>query len=76
MFHLSKPRVLETNLNCSVRTNVVCDRSEPQIKVDLGEAGYDGLQYHVENNPICPIFQETYIFSKQSFHIGTFPVVE
>lgn len=40
MFYLSTSKLLETNINCSIKTNVVCDRSEPQIKVDLGKVGY------------------------------------
>jgi large subunit ribosomal protein L53 len=39
LFHISNPKVVETNLNCVIKPNVVCDRSEPEIKIDLLDSG-------------------------------------
>ncbi|XP_018330231.1 39S ribosomal protein L53, mitochondrial [Agrilus planipennis] len=36
-FSLTSSKVTNTNLNCIIKTNIVCDRSEPFIKVDLLE---------------------------------------
>ncbi|KAK0180264.1 hypothetical protein PV327_005926 [Microctonus hyperodae] len=35
LHYLSGPRVAKTNLNCVLKANVVCDRSEPTITCDL-----------------------------------------
>ncbi|XP_076274280.1 mitochondrial ribosomal protein L53 [Rhynchophorus ferrugineus] len=39
LYHVCAPKIQETNLNCSIKTNIVCDRSEPYIKVHLLESG-------------------------------------
>ncbi|CAH0560731.1 unnamed protein product [Brassicogethes aeneus] len=39
LYHITSPKVTETNLNCLIKTNVVCDRSEPEIKIDLNDSG-------------------------------------
>ena len=33
-FHISRPKTLTTNLNCTFKTKVVCDRSDPLIICD------------------------------------------
>ncbi|XP_044255246.1 39S ribosomal protein L53, mitochondrial isoform X2 [Tribolium madens] len=55
LFHISTPKVIETNLNCVIRPNVVCDRSEPEIKIDLVDSG---------------LFQERYVSCKQFNSFG------
>ncbi|XP_015587117.1 39S ribosomal protein L53, mitochondrial [Cephus cinctus] len=35
LFYLSTPKILGTNLYCALKTNIVCDRSEPTITFDL-----------------------------------------
>ncbi|XP_012252333.2 39S ribosomal protein L53, mitochondrial [Athalia rosae] len=35
MFFLNKPKVLATNLDCKIKTEIVCDRSDPVITCNL-----------------------------------------
>lgn len=35
LFYLSGPKVIGTNTNCRFKTNVVTDRSEPFVKIDV-----------------------------------------
>ncbi|CAG9855688.1 unnamed protein product [Phyllotreta striolata] len=56
LFHISKPYVLETNLSCIVKTNVVCDRSEPQIKIDLGDSRT--VKFLADNLTVLEILQQ------------------
>ncbi|XP_050298186.1 39S ribosomal protein L53, mitochondrial [Anthonomus grandis grandis] len=39
LYHINTPYVQDTNLNCLIKANVVCDRSEPEIKIDLLDSG-------------------------------------
>ncbi|KAF5270121.1 hypothetical protein FQA39_LY08533 [Lamprigera yunnana] len=45
LFHITTPKVKATNLNCRIKTNIICDRSDPWIKVHLTESGYAVLPY-------------------------------
>ncbi|XP_073992916.1 mitochondrial ribosomal protein L53 [Rhodnius prolixus] len=35
MYHISAPKVLKTNLNCRIKTQILCDRSDPTINFTL-----------------------------------------
>uniref|UniRef100_A0A023FA81 Large ribosomal subunit protein mL53 n=1 Tax=Triatoma infestans TaxID=30076 RepID=A0A023FA81_TRIIF len=35
MFHISTPSVLKTNLNCKIKTQIICDRCDPSINFTL-----------------------------------------
>ncbi|XP_057332471.1 39S ribosomal protein L53, mitochondrial [Microplitis mediator] len=35
LFQVSTPKVLKTNLTCVLKTNIVCDRSEPTVTCEL-----------------------------------------
>ncbi|KAF4523695.1 hypothetical protein B566_EDAN006067 [Ephemera danica] len=39
LFHISTPKVLETNLNCKVKAEVLSDRTGPLIEVSLVDGG-------------------------------------
>ncbi|CAH1953911.1 unnamed protein product [Acanthoscelides obtectus] len=56
LFHISNPKVIQTNINCAIRTNVVCDRSEPQIKIDLAESG--SVKFLLNNLTVLEILQQ------------------
>ncbi|KAJ8938380.1 hypothetical protein NQ318_022879 [Aromia moschata] len=56
LFHISSPKVAETNLNCVIKTNIVCDRSEPQIKIDLNDAG--SIKFLANNLTVLEILQQ------------------
>ncbi|XP_044255245.1 39S ribosomal protein L53, mitochondrial isoform X1 [Tribolium madens] len=56
LFHISTPKVIETNLNCVIRPNVVCDRSEPEIKIDLVDSG--SVTFRANNLTVLEILQQ------------------
>ncbi|XP_028137446.1 39S ribosomal protein L53, mitochondrial [Diabrotica virgifera virgifera] len=56
LFHISTPKVIETNLSCVIKPNVVCDRSEPEIKIDLGDAGT--VKFLANNLTVLEILQQ------------------
>ncbi|XP_057655838.1 39S ribosomal protein L53, mitochondrial [Diorhabda carinulata] len=56
IFHITTPKVSETNLSCAVKTIVVCDRSEPEIKIDLGDAG--SVKFLANNLTVLEILQQ------------------
>ncbi|KAJ3657763.1 hypothetical protein Zmor_009546 [Zophobas morio] len=56
LFHITTPKVLESNLNCVIKPNVVCDRSEPEIKVDLLEKG--SVKFLANNLTVLEILQQ------------------
>ncbi|XP_018572041.1 39S ribosomal protein L53, mitochondrial [Anoplophora glabripennis] len=56
LFHISSPKVVETNLNCVIKTNVVCDRSEPQINIDLQDSG--SIKFLANNLTVLEILQQ------------------
>ncbi|KAK9504778.1 hypothetical protein O3M35_008966 [Rhynocoris fuscipes] len=35
LYHLTTPSVLKTNLNCTFKTKILCDRSDPSINFTL-----------------------------------------
>ncbi|XP_011311399.1 39S ribosomal protein L53, mitochondrial [Fopius arisanus] len=35
LHYISGPKILRTNLTCNLKTNIVCDRSEPTVTCDL-----------------------------------------
>ncbi|KAB0800796.1 hypothetical protein PPYR_06535 [Photinus pyralis] len=57
LFHITTPKVLTTNYNCSVKTNVVCDRSDPWIKLDLVESG-GSITFLANNLTVLEILQQ------------------
>ncbi|KAF5303578.1 hypothetical protein FQR65_LT08179 [Abscondita terminalis] len=57
LFYLSTTKVLATNFSCAIKTNVVCDRSDPFIKVELAESG-ESLTFLAENLTVLEILQE------------------
>nr|CAI5834051.1 unnamed protein product [Callosobruchus analis] len=56
LFHISNPKVLDTNIKCAIKTNIVCDRSEPQIKIDLADSG--SIKLLLNNLTVLEIFQQ------------------
>ncbi|RZB40399.1 39S ribosomal protein L53, mitochondrial [Asbolus verrucosus] len=56
LFHISTPKVTETNLNCIIKSNVVCDRSEPEIKIDLLDSG--SIKFLANNLTVLEILQQ------------------
>ncbi|XP_044736140.1 39S ribosomal protein L53, mitochondrial [Chrysoperla carnea] len=44
LFYISGPKVIRTNPNCRIKTNIVTDRSEPFIKLDLTTNGIINLK--------------------------------
>ncbi|XP_060531228.1 large ribosomal subunit protein mL53 [Cylas formicarius] len=56
LYYISIPKVQETNLNCILKTNVVCDRSEPTIKVDLTDSG-ETVQFLANNLSLLEVLQ-------------------
>ncbi|KAJ8922811.1 hypothetical protein NQ315_007846 [Exocentrus adspersus] len=56
LFHITSSKVTETNLDCLIKTNVVCDRSEPHIKIDLLEAG--SIKFLLNNLTVLEILQQ------------------
>ncbi|XP_074039332.1 mitochondrial ribosomal protein L53 isoform X2 [Leptinotarsa decemlineata] len=56
LFHISSPKVLETNLNCIIRPNVVCDRSEPEVKIELSDSGT--IKFLANNLTVLEILQQ------------------
>jgi large subunit ribosomal protein L53 len=56
LFHISNPKVVETNLNCVIKPNVVCDRSEPEIKIDLLDSG--SVTFLANNLTVLEILQQ------------------
>ncbi|KAL3266369.1 hypothetical protein HHI36_010546 [Cryptolaemus montrouzieri] len=55
LFHISNPKVVETNLDCIIKPNIVCDRSEPEIKIDLQELG--SVTFLANNLTVLEILQ-------------------
>ncbi|KAL1506672.1 hypothetical protein ABEB36_005995 [Hypothenemus hampei] len=55
LFHINTPYVQDTNLNCIIKPDVVCDRSEPEIKVDLLESG--SIKFLANNLTVLEILQ-------------------
>ncbi|KAJ8927044.1 hypothetical protein NQ314_020531 [Rhamnusium bicolor] len=55
LFHISSPKVAETNLNCAIKTNIVCDRSEPEIRIDLLDSG--SIKFLTNNLTVLEILQ-------------------
>jgi len=37
MHHVNVPKIRQTNLNCSVKIDVVSDRTEPRVEVKFGK---------------------------------------
>ncbi|XP_019866169.1 39S ribosomal protein L53, mitochondrial [Aethina tumida] len=56
LWHITSPKVAETNLNCIVKTNVVCDRSQPEIKIDLVDSGC--VKFLANNLTVLEILQK------------------
>ncbi|CAH1159750.1 unnamed protein product, partial [Phaedon cochleariae] len=56
LFHISSPKVTETNLSCVIRANVVCDRSEPEIKLELADSGV--VKFLANNLTVLDILQQ------------------
>ncbi|XP_045479853.1 39S ribosomal protein L53, mitochondrial [Harmonia axyridis] len=55
LYHISTPKVVETNLNCLIKPVVVCDRSEPEIQLDLVESG--SVKFLANNLNVLEILQ-------------------
>uniref|UniRef100_A0A8D8RYP2 Large ribosomal subunit protein mL53 n=1 Tax=Cacopsylla melanoneura TaxID=428564 RepID=A0A8D8RYP2_9HEMI len=55
MFHFNIRKVLKTNPICSVKTDVVCDRSEPVINVALTNG--DSIQFKTSNLNELELFE-------------------
>ncbi|XP_030766895.1 39S ribosomal protein L53, mitochondrial [Sitophilus oryzae] len=55
LFHITSSKVQQTNLNCSIKTNVVSDRSEPYIKIDLIENG--SVKFLLNNLTVLEVLQ-------------------
>ncbi|GJQ65537.1 hypothetical protein Trydic_g7638 [Trypoxylus dichotomus] len=53
---ITSAKVTSTNTNCKIRTSVVCDRSEPEIKVDLIDSGT--VKFLANNLTVLEIFQQ------------------
>ncbi|KAK9730587.1 39S ribosomal protein L53/MRP-L53 [Popillia japonica] len=53
---ITSAKVTNTNLNCKIKTNIVCDRSEPQIKIDLIDSG--SVKFLANNLTVLEIFQQ------------------
>ncbi|XP_017783137.1 PREDICTED: 39S ribosomal protein L53, mitochondrial [Nicrophorus vespilloides] len=68
LYYISTPKVTNTNLNCIVKPIVVCDRSEPEIKVDLSDSSV--LKFKANNLTVLEILQ---LFNK---HISSKVPVE
>ncbi|KAK9870942.1 hypothetical protein WA026_009900 [Henosepilachna vigintioctopunctata] len=56
LFHISSPKVIETNLECLIKPNVVSDRSEPEIKLELEDSG--SLKFLANNLTVLEILQQ------------------
>ncbi|KAF2904761.1 hypothetical protein ILUMI_01412 [Ignelater luminosus] len=57
LFHITGPKVAATNLKCAIKTNIVCDRSDPFIKVDLAESG-NSVRLLATNLTVLEILQQ------------------
>ncbi|CAG9765493.1 unnamed protein product [Ceutorhynchus assimilis] len=56
LYHINTSYVQDTNLNCIIKANVVCDRSEPQIKLDLIDSGT--IKFLVGNLTTLEVLQQ------------------
>ncbi|XP_022905742.1 large ribosomal subunit protein mL53 [Onthophagus taurus] len=65
---ISSPKVTSTNLDCIIKTTVVCDRSEPQVKIDF--TNNKSLRFLANNLTVLEIFQ---YFNK---HLGPLIKIE
>ncbi|KAK5644084.1 hypothetical protein RI129_007929 [Pyrocoelia pectoralis] len=57
LFHITSPKVVTTNYNCLVKTNIVCDRSDPWIRFDLLEPG-KSITFLANNLTVLEILQQ------------------
>ncbi|XP_065346759.1 large ribosomal subunit protein mL53-like isoform X1 [Cloeon dipterum] len=39
LLHITNPKIQDTNLNCLVKAEVLCDLSDPSVEVHLNEGG-------------------------------------
>ncbi|KAG5894446.1 hypothetical protein JTB14_014893 [Gonioctena quinquepunctata] len=56
LFHISTSKVAETNLSCVIKPDVVCDRSEPEIKIELADSGV--IKFLANNLTVLEILQQ------------------
>ncbi|XP_065159675.1 large ribosomal subunit protein mL53 [Atheta coriaria] len=55
LYFINAPRIINTNLNCVIKPNVVCDRSEPEIKIHLTDSSL--VTFKANNLNVLEIFQ-------------------
>ncbi|XP_066146390.1 large ribosomal subunit protein mL53 [Euwallacea fornicatus] len=55
LYTINTPFVQDTNLSCAIRADVVCDRSEPEIKIDLIDSG--SIRFLANNLTVLEILQ-------------------
>ncbi|KAK3609019.1 hypothetical protein CHS0354_039320 [Potamilus streckersoni] len=63
VFHMHSPRILQTNQNCSMKVNVMSDKSEPRIDITFVD-GHKVL-FKTENLTTLDILQRLKTFNAE-----------